>query len=122
MKDSMTLTVDTTGLEASFPVFLDRLDAALDMYGKTVTKDWETKAKHNRPWTDRTNRARLTLTGSSELTQTELRMVLSHGVDYGVWLELAHEKNWAVVEPTVRLNQELAVQGLRGLVDKVRME
>lgn len=121
MKDSLSIEVDTSQLVEGFAAFATRLDAALEMYGNTVARDWETKAKHNRPWTDRTNRAREGLTGSSELTSTELRMVLAHTVDYGIWLELAHEKNWAIVEPTVRLNQENALQGLSHLIDNVHL-
>ena len=117
----MEFTINTTSLEANMHKFTAGMTAALKMYGETAAKKLESEAKHNRPWTDRTNAARRGLTGSSEISGDELHIVLAHTVDYGVWLELAHQKNWAVVEPTVRLESNEVFQGLQNLVDKVRL-
>lgn len=107
-------------------VGLENLDmkmvAAFDIYCTTAAKKLETHAKKNRPWTDRTGDARKRLTGSSELVGgTSARVVLAHGVDYGVWLELAHEKRYAIVEPTVRLQSNEILKGLENFVDKLEV-
>ena len=31
------------------------------------------------------------------------RITLAHGVDYGIWLELAHEKKYAIIPETIRV-------------------
>ena len=102
----------------AFPV---KMAAALEMYGDTVSKKLESQAKQNRPWTDRTNRARLGLTGSYDLQTDGLHVVLAHTVDYGVWLELAHEKRFAIVEPTMRLESSGVKAGLQMFLEKVRL-
>lgn len=105
-------------------VGLENLDmkmvAAFDIYCTTAAKKLETYAKKNRPWTDRTSDARKRLQGTSELVGgNRARIVLAHGVDYGVWLELAHEKRYAIVEPTVRLQSNEILKGLENFVGRL---
>ena len=47
--------------------------------------------------------------------------MLAHTVDYGLWLELAHEKNYAIVEPTVQANRQKIVDGLEGMLNQIKM-
>lgn len=115
-----SIRIDTSQLDVSFPEFNSKARAAIDIYGKTAADKLEGKAKANRPWTDRTSRARQGLTGSSEMSAKDLKIVLAHTVDYGIWLELAHEKKYAIVEPTVRLDSNEIFQGLTGLLEKIK--
>ena len=92
-----------------------RVTAAIQMYCETVSKVFEKYAKENRPWTDRTSRARQGLTGYVETTVSGFKIVIAHTVDYGLWLELAHEKKYAILEPTVRLKSTEALSGLKTL-------
>lgn len=62
----------------------------------------EAKAKVRAPWTDRTGAARNGLRGTSEVTHNRAELVLSHAVDYGIWLELAHRGAWGVVIPVMQ--------------------
>lgn len=102
---------------------LTRLDPrenrALQMYVETVASDFEGYAKENRPWTDRTSRARQGLTGYVKRTDKGYRIILAHTVDYGIWLELVNEKRFAILEPTVRLKGPEAVQGLSHLLKRM---
>ena len=50
-----------------------------------------------------------------------VRKTLSHGVDYGIWLELAHEKNYAVIAPTVRKEGPRIVDDLSNLMSRLRL-
>lgn len=90
---------------------------AVQMYAETVASDFQSYAKQHRPWTDRTGRARQGLTGYVRKTTTGYRIYLAHTVDYGIWLEMAHEKKYAILEPTVRLKGPDAVRGLSHLLD-----
>jgi len=65
----------------------------------------ERYAKSNRPWKDRTGRARQGLTASSEMTASELVLRLSHTVPYGVFLELASAGKYAILGPTMDANR-----------------
>lgn len=117
----MSFTVDSKQLERNMDAFPDKVEAALEIYGKTAAAALQSQAKRNRPWTDRSGRARGGLTGSSDLTSHKVNIVLAHTVDYGLWLELAHEKNYAIVEPTVRLERDGIVQGMEHLIDKIKI-
>jgi len=57
-------------------------------------------AKEHAPWTDRTGHARQGLHAGVEEQGDELILYLSHGVEYGIWLETAHGANYAIVRPT----------------------
>lgn len=58
-------------------------------------------AKENRRWTDRTGSARQRLTGSAGKIDEGYRIYLAHGVDYGIWLELAHEKRFSIIPQAI---------------------
>lgn len=58
-------------------------------------------ARQHAPWTDRTGHARQGLHGGVDIRGDQQILYLSHGVEYGIWLELAHGGNYAVVRPTV---------------------
>lgn len=110
---------DDSELEKGLAELELKFQPAFAMYCETAAAKLETEAKKNRPWTDRTSRARETLKGTSEVSKDEGLIVLAHGVDYGVWLELAHEKKYAIVEPTVRLKSNEVFKGLEGFIDKI---
>lgn len=92
---------------------------AIRMYAETQAKNLEGYAKEHRPWTDRTGDARKRLTGYVSEIPNGYRINLAHGVDYGVWLELAMEKRFAILEPTVRLQGGEVLRGLSNLLDKL---
>lgn len=75
----------------------------------------------NRPWTDRTGMAKATLRQEvSQPREFVTRIALSHGVDYGIWLELANEKNYAIIAPTIRTEGPRIIQGLQGMLTRVK--
>lgn len=115
---SSTFSWDFSDLEDGLRK-LAKIDVVMGMYCETKAIDFEAYAKQNRPWTDRTNMARQTLKGSSEKKPFGYRITLSYGVDYGVWLELANEKQYAIVEPTIRLKSPEVIKGMNTLFKKL---
>lgn len=97
----------------------NRTAAAIQMYCETAAKNLEKDAKEQAPWTDRTGAARQRLQGYSYPTNKGQRIVLAHGVDYGIWLELAHEKRFAIVAPLITHGGPFIVEGLQNLLDKI---
>lgn len=78
----------------------------------------EAYMKANRPWTDRTGNARAGL--KAELSTSKAKysntIALSHSVWYGVFLEYAMEKRFAIIEPTIRLQGPKIVSDLQGKI------
>jgi len=97
-----------------------KLAAAILMYCQTKATTLESTMKLNRPWIDRTGMAKATLnTSVSQPNENTVRITLAHGVDYGIWLELAHEKNYAIIAPTINTEGPKVVEGLQGILDRL---
>lgn len=77
---------------------LSRLETLFATYAARA----EAEAKTGAPWTDRTGAARNGLHGSSSVGPGQAELVLSHGVDYGIWLELKNSGAYATVIPTLQ--------------------
>lgn len=118
----MAMKIDYSG--SSLRKGLDKMSlkigAAVLMYANTKAAELQSKMKVNRPWTDRTGMAKATLhTVVSQPEPTKIRITLAHGVDYGIWLELAHEKNYAIIQPTINEEGPIFVKDLKGLMNKI---
>ncbi len=76
------------------------------LYG--LLQNWagqmEGYSKSHAPWTDRTGHARQSLHGGVDEHSGQYVLYLSHGVEYGIWLELAHGGNYAIVKPTADIH------------------
>lgn len=112
-----TVTINASDLDQG----LRRLmaTAAVRIYAETQARNLEGYAKEHRPWTDRTGDARKRLTGYVTEIPNGYRINLAHGVNYGIWLELAMEKRFAILEPTIRLKGPEVLRGLQGLLDRL---
>lgn len=77
---------------------------AAKMLAQQGALEMQNYARINRPWKDRTGDAKKRLTATVEnVSKGWIRIKLSHGVDYGIFLELAHEKKYAIIGPTIRI-------------------
>lgn len=99
----MSFKLDPYDLLNGLSQFESRADAAVAAYAETSALKLQNYAKQNRPWTDRTGHARQRLTCTSGKVAEGYKLTLSHGVDYGIWLELAHEKRFAIIQPTINI-------------------
>lgn len=116
------LKIDDSNLQAGLQQLHPKTQAALLMYAATKAKDMEFKMKHNRPWTDRTGMAKQNLRAQvSRPSATVVRITLSHGVNYGVYLELSHSKKYAVIKPTLDAEAPKVIKGAQGLLNKVKV-
>ncbi len=80
--------------------YIERKKAGMVMLLQNLAGHAEGEMKSNAPWTDRTGNARNGLHAGVEVGQDKYTFYLSHGVEYGVFLELAHGGNYAIVRPT----------------------
>lgn len=94
--------VDASEVLGKLSMFENKFDAALYQFAQNGAQKMESYAKQHRPWTDRTARARQSLQGSAFRIDNGYRLQIAHGVSYGVYLEYAHERRFAILEPTIR--------------------
>lgn len=96
--------------------------AAVQMYAVTKAPVITSSMQINRPWTDRTNLAKTRLTTSvSAVDNSLVRLTLSHGVWYGVYLEVAHERKYAIIKPTLDQQGPIIMADMNNLFSKVRV-
>lgn len=93
---------------------------AIRMYAQEGAKKMEGYAKQHRPWTDRTGQARQRLVGWVEVLAQSVRIHIGHGVKYGIYLELGHEKRYAILFPTVQALSKEILEGYRRLLDHLK--
>lgn len=99
-----------------------KIGAMILMYASTKASELKYKMQVNRPWTDRSGMAKETLNAVvSQPDKNIVRITLSHGVSYGVWLELAHAKNYAIINPTVQSEGPKIVTDLSGLMNEIKL-
>ena len=119
---SFQLDYDESNLGKNLDRMSEKLGAVLLMYAATKASELQAKMKLNRPWTDRTNMAKALLNAKvSQPNKNIIRITLTHGVEYGIWLELAHEKNYAIIAPTVREEGPRIVSDLGNLMSKLKL-
>lgn len=116
----MGLNFDPKEVEAALIRFAEESEKAITTLLQSAALDAEGYMKTNRPWTDRTGQARQRLTGRVEHpSQTQWEIVLSHGVDYGIYLEFAHEKRYAIIYPTIQMKSPSIMNSFQGLIDSL---
>lgn len=97
-----------------------KCDTAVLMYAKTKAIQLQEYMKANKKWTDRTGAAKRELKGLVSVPKEhQTQITLAHGVNYGIWLELAHEMNYAIVRPTILNESGEVLNGLDMLMSKI---
>ena len=111
---------DQSLLDTSLSQLEMKLKAAIMVYLNYQSNKLTSYMQINRPWRDRTGEAkrRLNVKPTSPDSET-LRLVLSHGVPYGVWLEMANEKRYAIINPTIKTQGPKVVEGLQDILSKI---
>lgn len=119
---AFTINYPKSDLSKNLDKMAAKLGAVVLMYSATKASELQAKMKLNRPWTDRTGMAKATLSAKvSQPSTTIVRITLAHGVEYGIWLELAHNKNYAIIAPTVREEGPRIVSDLDNLMSKLKL-
>ena len=80
---------------------MDILQEATDSF-EGLKNSVESYAKANAPWTDRTGMAREGLTAEVTSSGNEVILELYHTVDYGLWLEVIQNGEFAIIDPTLQ--------------------
>lgn len=78
-----------------------RADAAVRVFAEQGATKMRSAAQSNAKWTDRSGAARQRLNAYVSAMANGYRITLAHGVEYGIWLELAHEKRFAIIPQTI---------------------
>lgn len=107
---------------ANIKKFDEKMRAGLLLITKQVARKMEEWAKNNAKWTDRTGNARKGLTADANWDNyIELVVRMSHKVDYGVWLELAHERKYAILQPAIEKYKDEFIKEWEKIINGVNV-
>lgn len=112
--------LDISGLANGLIGAPDKFDLAIRMYAEQGALKLQNYAKEHRKWTDRTGHARQRLTGYVGKSEKGYKIYLAHGVDYGLWLELAHEKRFSIIPQTIEyVGSQVIMPGFEKLMERL---
>lgn len=104
-----------------FPQMADKYTKAIFQSGRRVAYDqaeaMEQYAKANAPWTDRTGDARERLHATVEETGPIGTIVLSHGVEYGLWLEISNSGRFSIIPETIDVFGPQIMRSLQNMIN-----
>lgn len=105
----MSIEFDCSEIENNLRNFLARLETGTNMYLSIKCPELQRMLVNEAKWSkERTGEARRRLSATFTNKNGLAVITLAHGVDYGVYLELAHKKGgeefapFAVIGPVVR--------------------
>lgn len=104
----MSIEFDCSEIEDNIRALLILFDSQLNDWALSECHGLERKMKLEAKWENRTHEARKRLSASYKNENGIITITLAHGVDYGVFLELAHKKSgeefapFAIIGPVVR--------------------
>lgn len=82
--------------------YADAIHRAVRTLADRYAPEIEAYMKVNAPWTDRTANARQTLYSEvQDVVRQYVDIVLAHGVEYGVYLELSNAGTYAIIGPSL---------------------
>ena len=116
-------TIDQRDLNRNVAGFQDQVHQYVTLATDFAAEQTVAQMKLKAPWTDRTGAAR---GGLHSVTRHNKRtkkhnVTFSHGVDYGIWLEVANSGKYAIIMPTVlAVGKEImsALDGMLNHLDK----
>lgn len=111
------LTWDVSNFRNSVTAMKTRFQTATLVLCETAAIKMENYAKENAIWIDRTSNARQRLDGDARwVGLNEIEIAVTHHVDYGYWLELAHSRKYKILEESIEENIDELMRSLRRLV------
>lgn len=104
-----------------FPQMAAKYTQAIFLSGRRIAHEqaaeMEQYARSNAPWQDRTGNARAGLTATVEETGPIGTIVLSHGVSYGIWLEVGLSGKYSIIAPTIDIFGPRVMRSLQNMIN-----
>lgn len=122
MSDGISIDVNSINqVLSNLEAFNNRLRAALALDAQNIAANMEAWAKENAKWEDRTSNAREFLKSHVKWVRTdELMVSMSHHVEYGVYLELANERKYAILEEAIQKYAPEFIEGWKQIIRESR--
>lgn len=95
------MQMDISDMEEKLLRMSERSDAAVRVFAEQGASRLRSYSQTHARWIDRSGAARQRLNAYVGAIESGYRITLAHGVDYGIWLEIAHEKKYSIIPETI---------------------
>lgn len=109
------MDIDISEFNSRSAEFQAKFKASMPIVMRSVASQIKAYAKANAPWTDRTGNARQGLQYRTNISDSEIEIVLYHTMEYGFWLELAHQRRYKILEQSIQAKAPELVDAIRRL-------
>ena len=111
---------DTESLERGFGLMDIRIKRFLHAHVVTWSVIIESHMKISAPWTDDTGMARFMLAAEGvRKNQNQYWVLMTHGVPYGKWLEVANQRRYAIILPTMYTHGQQCLAATSDMLDRI---
>ncbi|MHB8276358.1 MAG: hypothetical protein ACYDIA_01725 [Candidatus Humimicrobiaceae bacterium] len=91
---------------------------ALEAISKVTASNATNYAKTNKRWRDQTGNARAGLHGGSFWeSPTILKAYIAHSMEYGIYLELAHDRKFQILEESLKQFQDSWYNSIKRIME-----
>lgn len=98
MSNNVDLTFDNEIVLQNIQGLEGRVRQQVNVLGNATGQKMQSFAQENAPWTDRTGDARQLLKYKSTMDKNGVTVSIFHQVEYGLWLEVAHNEKYAILK------------------------
>lgn len=119
MANNSKIEFDMASVEAvarNMEIYGEEFKVACKVVTNTVGHLCKNYAQTNARWKDRTGNARQGLFFSSKVTDKEITIILAHRMEYGFWLELAHQRRYKILEEALEKHVAEFLDALKELI------
>lgn len=118
--NDIDLKWDMKEFEESITFIQTRFQTSILILCEVAAAKMEEYAKDEAIWIDRTSNARQKLTGQAYyVTMDQVQIAVSHQMDYGIWLELAHGRDYAILETAIEENIDELLNSIKRLIGRL---
>ena len=104
MSSSIKITIKNKAqLKQNFNQFAGSIKDIVHALTDAKFNEMVNYAKANAVWTDRTGNARKSIEQVDLSDDNMVRFYLTIGVDYGIWLEVANDGKYRILQPTLTI-------------------
>ena len=113
----MSIQLNSTDFLNNLANIEQRVLQGTRLYAETSGAKLESYAKANAPWQDITGTSRQTISHEVQSSGANQRIILRGGTSgHFVYLELAHEKRFAIIRPTMDKLGSSIVEGWKSVI------
>jgi hypothetical protein len=119
MASRIKIDYNDKALKRNVSTFKTRLRKAVALTTERHAAETTAWMKTNARWTDRTSAARTGLYTVATHSPSYEELLMGYSVNYGIWLEVANDRQYSIILPAMRIMGESLMQNLEYVIDRM---